>query len=74
MGALFSSPHISSPTPTPPAPAAPDAYAAEQAKIAADNQRKAAVGAKGRQSTVLTGGLGDYSLAPTQQRTLLGGG
>jgi hypothetical protein len=58
--------------PAPPAPPTSQA-ATEEAAVAADNQRKAAAAAAGRQSTILTGGLGDYSLAPTKQRTLLGG-
>ena len=60
------------PAPAPPAPI--DYQAQADAKAAADAQRKAAVSASGRSSTILTGGLGDYSMAPTTQRTLLGGG
>lgn len=74
---IFSHPKLSAPPPPitiPPAPAPPTDYQAqEDAKLAADNQRKMAIAAKGRQSTILTGGLGDYSSAPTTQRTLLGG-
>ena len=74
MSSLFSAPHVSSPSPPPAPPPAPtDAWAQDQAKAAADTQRKAARAAHGRSSTILTGGLGDYSLAPTSQRTLLGG-
>lgn len=65
-------PTIAAPTSTP----APIDYAAQQAeKDNAAKQRTVGVKAAGRQSTILTdgGGLGDYSLAPTGQRTLLGG-
>ena len=62
-------PPVPSSTPSSPTSAA----ATQEAAVAADNQRKAAAAAAGRQSTILTGGLGDYSLAPTKQRTLLGG-
>ena len=50
-----------------PSPAPPDDTAAQ---AAADARRKAAMLAKGRESTILTSGLGDYSPAPTQQTVL----
>lgn len=74
---LFSPQKHSAPPPAPipiPAPAAPTDYQAQaDAKAAADNQRKAALAAKGRQSTILTGGLGDMDMATTYRPTLLGG-
>ena len=58
-----------------PAPVAPqDDYQAQaDAKEAADKQRKMALAAKGRRSTILTGGLGDETMANTSRATLLGG-
>ena len=77
MGFLFPTPKVSSPSIPPPTPKvstpAPDSEEVKQAaQTAADNQRRAAVVAKGRQSTILTGGLGDTTQAPVKLRTLLG--
>lgn len=71
MSSLFAQPTQHTPHLPPPPPAPTDT---SQAQASADAQRKAARAAAGRQSTILTGGLGDYSMAPTKQRTLLGGG
>ena len=54
--------------------AAPRDYNAEAAeKKNQESQRAAAVNAKGGAATIFAGGLGDYAMAPTGQRTLLGG-
>lgn len=66
---MFGGPDIPAPPPPPAAPD-PNSDAQTQQKLnqAADLQRKA----RGRQSTILTGGLGDQSTANTSRRTLLG--
>ena len=52
---------------------APDSGAAQiAAQKAAEDQRRVGVIAKGGQSTILTGGLGDTTQVPTKRRTLLG--
>jgi hypothetical protein len=61
--------------PPPPPPVAPTDQAAEEAaQQAAEKQRQAAALAQGRQSTLLTGGLGDTNKAPVNRRTLFGEG
>ncbi len=56
-----------------PLPIPPTDKSAE-VQAAAERQRKAAGLAKGRESTLLTGGLGDTSIAPVVRKTLLGEG
>lgn len=69
---IFKGPPATAPAPPPPAPVVRDYGAEAAAEAAAEKQRKAAAVAVGRQSTVLTGGMGDTSTAPTTKRTLLG--
>ncbi|BFR47940.1 hypothetical protein RVX_R10010 [Nitratidesulfovibrio sp. HK-II] len=64
--------------PDPPAPSAPpaaDEVAEEEAKAiedARDDARRAALRARGRQGTILTGALGVPGAPETQRKTLLG--
>jgi hypothetical protein len=61
----------SMPAPVAPAPAAPDKSDPEVQREEQEARLRAAR-AKGHSSTVLTGGEGDTSAAPTEQKTLLG--
>jgi len=73
MSQLFSAPKIPAPVANPAAPAAPPKRsdpAVEEARRTALAQAKRA---RGRRSTIITGGLGDTSNAPVARATLLGG-
>ena len=79
MGMLFGKPGMPSqpknmyPAPAPIATPAPEDPAVKAAAlVAAENQRRAALNAKGQQSTILSGGMGDTTKAPVKMRTLLG--
>lgn len=67
------------PSPPPPMPVIqplpiPPTDKTAEVQAAAERQRKATALAKGRESTLLTGGLGDTSVAPVVRKTLLGEG
>ena len=68
MGSMFSPPKPKPVTPPPPPPEADDP-AIEDARW---REREAAKRRKGRQATILTGGLGDTSQPQVQQPKLLG--
>lgn len=74
---FMSSPKM--PTPPPPVaePVAPPVADSAEVKAAAEKERLAAVKARGRSSTVLTGGLGVTEqaqvAAPAASKVLLGG-
>lgn len=59
------------PTP-PPAPTATTIYEDQSTAQARDAERQRAAQATGRQSTLLTGGSGLSTPAPTERKTLLG--
>jgi hypothetical protein len=69
MGALFSSPS----TPTISSPPVTATTTDQEADAAAERERKRALAATGRSSTVLTSGLGVTDQAPLEKKTLLGG-
>lgn len=68
MSHLFGS---SKPPPLPPAPT-PPTIADPPVQAAGDAVRANAAAAYGRQSTILTSGQGDTSVAPLAKKTLLG--
>lgn len=72
LGGLLDAPKMPD---VPAAPLTPDTDPAAQAKIAEAErlEREAQLRARGKASTVLTGGLGDTSTASTARRALLGG-
>lgn len=72
LGGLLGAPKMPD---VPAAPLTPDTDPAAQAKIAEAErlEREAQLRARGRASTILTGGAGDTSTANTARRTLLGG-
>lgn len=57
----------------PPAPEPPPARDDPEVNAVADDVRKRRLAAKGRQSTILSGGLGDTAEASVGTKTLLGG-
>lgn len=59
-------PSAPQPAPAPPAQADPAVEAARQKEL------EAAMKARGRAATILTGGQGDTSAAPVERKTLLG--
>lgn len=65
---MVSSPKPAPPPPAPPPPTLEDPGIEEARRKEVEAARKA----KGRQSTVVTGGQGDQSEAPVQRKTLLG--
>ncbi|EPR42718.1 hypothetical protein dsx2_2635 [Desulfovibrio sp. X2] len=77
MGSFFSPPKakapavISTPAPAPEVPTETDGQT-EAERTARSDAKKAAAQARGRESTILTGALGDTSQATTQKKTLLG--
>jgi len=68
MTSLFSPPKMPEPTPMPVVPTRDD----QAVKDAEERQRKAALMAKGRQSTILTGGMGLQEEAPVKKKQLFG--
>ncbi|WP_152512871.1 hypothetical protein [Desulfovibrio sp. X2] len=62
---------ISTPAPAPEVPTETDGQT-EAERTARSDAKKAAAQARGRESTILTGALGDTSQATTQKKTLLG--
>jgi len=74
MGSIFSpkpSPPPALPPPPPPPPPV-DPSESPEAIAAGKRQKAAALKAKGRKSTVLTGGTGLTTVAPTVKKSLLG--
>ena len=69
MGGIFSSPSLPAPPPTPAAPTREDPAVADARR----KEQQLATKAKGRRSTLLTGGEGDSSDANLAKKTLLGG-
>lgn len=57
----------------PPPPDPPPARDDPEINAVADDVRRRRLAAKGRQSTILTGGLGDQAEASVGKTTLLGG-
>ena len=68
MGSIFNPPKPNAPPPPPPPPE-PDDPAVEDAR---KREREAARRRRGRQATILTGGLGDTGTPQVQQPALLG--
>jgi hypothetical protein len=69
MGGIFGGgPSMPAPVAPPPPPAKSDAEVRSEALL--DRQRRAA--AKGRQSTILTGGTGVEDAGAAQKKTMLG--
>lgn len=56
----------------PPAPEVTEITSEDNVKYAKGKERKKLAAMAGRQSTILTGGLGDTSAANVQKKTLLG--
>lgn len=69
MTALFHTPEVPAPAPAPSVPKGPTE---EEKKAALEKERALARRAKGRRSTLLTGGIGLTSEANVQRKTLLG--
>jgi hypothetical protein len=67
MSTLFSKPKV--PEIKTPAPPQPEAEAVEEAR---NKVKLAAMRARGRESTLLTGGMGVSGAAPVQRKVLLG--
>jgi hypothetical protein len=75
LGNMFRTPTRAAASPAPivvPTPVAAPTVDDTEVKAAEEKQRKLAALAKGRESTILTGGLGLTDEAPTTQKTLLG--
>jgi len=68
---MFGSPSIPDPAPTPPPPE-PPTEADEEVQRARDLERRQALLAAGRRSTILTGGRGLTDDASVARKTLLG--
>jgi hypothetical protein len=68
MCGIFSSPSIPAPPPPVAAPSKSDA----EVKAAEADRRKQLAAAKGRESTILTGGTGAADEGASQKKTLLG--
>lgn len=68
----FSSPSIPAPAPPPPPPAKVPTPVDEGVSKAREEEKRKALLAQGRQSTLLTGSQGLTSEAQTQRKTLLG--
>ena len=58
--------------PTPPPPPPPPERSSAEVMAAEEEERKRARLAKGKSSTIMTGGLGDTSQAPSFSKKLLG--
>lgn len=74
MGAIFSPPRAPAPAPPPPVYTPPPMPTVDDSEVkeAEEKRKRAATLAKGRASTILTGGLGLTDQATTSQKTLLG--
>ena len=66
-------PKVPKPPPLPPPPEPPPARDDPELNAEATAKRKRLLAQKGRQSTILSGSLGDQSEADTGKKTLLGG-
>lgn len=70
MGGIFSKP--STPTVAPPPPPPTAEANAEEIKAAKTEERRRRSAAQGRQSTILTGGMGTQDASGASKKTLLG--